>query len=66
MSGPGQDWVEKAIQRATEEPDPQPSEFQLKRGTRLVVEGITYKVIAVRPNGKVTLRREGTEWKEKK
>jgi len=57
MSGPEHEWREKALERAKREPEPEPAKFELKRGMRLVVQGTTYKVIAVRANGKVTLKR---------
>jgi len=30
--------------------------FKLQPGHRLTVQGMTYKVIAVRPNGKITMK----------
>lgn len=33
--------------------------YRLQKGMRIEVLGCMYKVIAVRPNGKVTLRYEG-------
>ena len=51
-------WLEKALKQAQQEPDREPPKFELKRGMRLVVQGTAYKVVAVRPNGKVTLRKE--------
>jgi len=58
MTGPEHEWREKALERAQQEPDREPAKFELKPGMRLVVQGTAYKVVAVRPNGKVTLRQE--------
>ena len=43
--------------------------FRLRSGMRLIIEGSTYKVISVRPNGKITMKLIGgdhgkAEWKE--
>ena len=58
----------------TEKPDTQaktepqsyiPPRMRMKKGMRIHFYGYSYKVTAVRPNGKVTLRFDGL-WREKK
>lgn len=34
--------------------------FRLQKGMRINIKGIAYKVIAVRPNGKITLKCKGS------
>lgn len=40
-----------------------PTKIRMKKGMRIHFYGYSYKVIAVRPNGKVTLRFDG-HWKD--
>jgi len=35
---------------------PEPKEFRIKNGMRINIEGGLYKVIAIRPSGKLTLK----------
>ena len=48
---------EKKMEKALEHPDvKQVRVFRLERGMRVNIGGSEYKVIAARPNGKITLK----------
>lgn len=49
-------------QEFTGKPLPPPQRMRIKKGMRIHFYGYSYKVTAVRPNGKITLRFDGI-WK---
>ena len=46
------------------QPQRSPPKMRMKKGMRIHFYGYSYKVTAVRPNGKITLRFDG-HWKER-
>lgn len=64
MSGNQMEEYEEQVERITlvkqhaYQPTPKPA-FLMQKGMTISFYGYTYKVIAVRPNGKVTLKLKG-------